>query len=182
MVRTAQRAGHDGLDQAETPAAALRSYRTLITLLNAELDRRQLAVGAPSNTLVGVQNWTIPSKALPQNAAKVKALILVVVVGLLLTLGLTFLVDALLTNRVPWSTSRGDGEDDAEGDEEADPPLTGPVAVPVHIPVHIDLDDAELLSIVEDEVEPAPRTRRVSRFEFALPPTTDRSASSAGAS
>ncbi len=65
---------------AETPALALRSYRTLVTLLNAELDRRQLAVGAPANTLVGVQ--TGPSRPRRcRNAAKVKALILVAASG-----------------------------------------------------------------------------------------------------
>ncbi len=44
----------------------------------------------------------------------------------------------------------------------------------------LDVDDAECLPINEDEVEPAPRTRRVSRYEFALPPTSERSPSHAG--
>ena len=163
---------------AETPDSALRSYRTLITLLNAELDRRQLAVGAPSNALVGVQNWTIPTNAQPQNAAKVKALILVLGVGLLLTLGLTFLVDAMLTNRMPWSNSSEGAEEDDEEDEEADDDPR-PIR-PVAFPAHLDLDDPDLLSINDDEVETAPRTRRASRFEFALPSTSDRGSSNAG--
>ena len=49
---------------------------------------------------MGVQDSTSPTSAVAVNAAKVKALILVVVVGVLLTLGLTFLVDALLANGV----------------------------------------------------------------------------------
>jgi hypothetical protein len=163
---------------ADTPAAAMTSYHTLVKLLDAELDRRQVAGGAPANTLVGVQDWNSPSKAFPQNAAKVKALIVVVVVGLLLTLALTFLVDALITSRTPWSGHRdADQEDeDEEGDaDEPEEPLTGPVAVPAHLHAR-DRARFERDDVVDDEqgddsdAEPFPR-RIPSRYEFALQQT-----------
>jgi capsular polysaccharide biosynthesis protein len=166
---------------AATPAQATSSYHKLVSLLDSELQRRQLAVGAPANALVGVRDWTTPNKALPQNAAKVKALIMVVTVGLLLTLALTFLVDALLTNRVPWSKaevdeSRGDEEDDDEDAVKAETPSTGPVAVLTHL----DLDDADLVSISDDaiRVDSGGRARRPSRFEFMLPSSASRGAGS----
>ncbi len=166
---------------AETPESALRSYRTLITLLNAELGRRQLAVGAPSNTFVGVQNWTIPTAATPQNAAKVKALILVVGVGLLLTLGLTFLVDALLANGVPWSRSSEEEPDEAEAATDELP--TGPVAVPAHIELD-DLDDVNLDEVDDDDraylAAHAQRAgvRSVSRYDLVQPRLAERGSGS----
>jgi len=170
---------------AATPAEATSSYHKLVRLLNTQLQRRQLALGAPANALVGVQDWTTPSKALPQNAAKVKALIVVVVVGLLLTLALTFLVDAVMTNRVPWSRRRDhadDGADEEDQDEAAvqdddHAPRSGPVAVPAHL----DLDDADLVSINDDvaiSVDSSGRARRPSRYEFMLPLSAGRGVAS----
>jgi hypothetical protein len=161
--------------EASTPAQAMQSYKELVSVLNAELRQRQLTVGAPANDLVSVRAWTSPIAATPQNEAKVKALIVVVIVGVLLTLALTFLVDALLTNRgAGWRSRAQDDEEDDE--DEPAPTLTGPVAVPAHI----DLDDADLLSINDPEVEPAPMTRRAARFEFALPTTAERGSARSG--
>jgi hypothetical protein len=175
---------------ATTPAGATSSYHKLVSLLDTELRRRQLAVGAPANSLVGVQDWTTPSNALPQNAAKVNALIVVVVIGGLLTLGLTFLVDALLTNRVPWSRSEDaedaeeeddderedDERDEREDDEQAH--RTGSVAVLTHldrtVPEPLHVDDG-----VAIRVDSNGRARRPSRFEFMLPSSGGRASRSA---
>jgi hypothetical protein len=156
---------------AATPDAALTSYHTLVKLLNSELDSRQLAVGVPADTLVGVHDWTTPSNALPQNAAKVKALIIVAIIGLLVTLALVFLVDSVLTNRLPWAGWRDHDDDEAESDAR----LTGPVAVPTRL----DSDGAEVVPIIDDEVAVASRTSRTSRLEFEAASTSDRSSSHA---
>ena len=174
---------------ASTPEQALSSYHELLALLNEQITLKQRAVGAPSNTLVGVQAWTSPSSALPVNAAKVKALILVLVIGLLLTLGLTFLVDAALTHRVAWSRSRrgaDDGRDDRGDDfddlddllalsaQDEDEPRLGPVAVPAHV----DEDEGELNE--EDrqygaELAGEATVRRASRYDIVLPLLAERS-------
>ena len=164
---------------APTPQQAMSSYRELVSLLNAQIDLKQRTAGAPANTLVGVQDWTSPTSAVAVNAAKVKALILVVVVGVLLTLGLTFLVDALLANGVPWKRAIED-EDHEQGDDEGDDDeelRRGPVAVPVHL----DLDD-ELIQVFagdgelndEDRAYEAalagePTVRSASRYDIVKP-------------
>ncbi len=173
---------------APTAEQAMTSYRRLVTLLNDQIHLKQRAVGAPTNTFVGVQDWTSPSSAVPVNAAKVKALILVLVIGLLLTLGLTFLVDAILVHGAPWSRSN-DEADDAQDDlddvlalddllaHDEEGPRRGPVAVPAQV----ELDEGELNE--EDrrygaELAGETTVRRSSRYEIVLPLLAERSSHS----
>ena len=140
---------------APSPEQAMSSYRKLVSLLDSQIALKQRAVGAPADTLVGVQSWISPSSAVAVNAAKVKALILVLVIGLLLTLSLAFLVDALLTNGAPWS--RSSEEEPDEADAATDELPTGPVAVPAHIELD-DLDDVNLDEVDDDDGRTWPPT------------------------
>jgi len=84
---------------APTEAQALASFAVLSTQFQKLIVDRQLAVGAPRDTLLQGDPGPAPQRAFPQNGARTKGVIVVALIGFLVAVGLSFLVDSLLAAR-----------------------------------------------------------------------------------
>ncbi len=94
---------------AATPEAALHSYHLLIRALDKELIVRQTGVATPGSFIKESQ-IAQPQHATEIIGAKIKALIVVVAIGLIVSLGLTFLADSMLLARARNKQSEEEAE------------------------------------------------------------------------
>ena len=84
---------------APTQEAAMTSYRQLVDHLRQMVIDRQNEVNAsPASLYTGVE-LNKPTAAFPQNGARTKGVIVVAMIGFLVAVGLSFLVDSVLAAR-----------------------------------------------------------------------------------
>ena len=81
---------------ANTPSGATSSFGTLTKLLQQKIQSMQASVNTPKSTLYSGVVLTAPTQPTQLVGSRIKALILLGVVGLIVTLGLVFLVDAVI--------------------------------------------------------------------------------------
>jgi capsular polysaccharide biosynthesis protein len=87
---------------APTPAEALKSYQILVTLLEKAIIDKQDQFNTPASArYVGTVNIT-PSRPAELVGSRIKALIVLGALGLMVTLGLVFLVDST-AHRAAWT-------------------------------------------------------------------------------
>jgi hypothetical protein len=78
---------------------ALRTAKTVIASIRAELARRQQAVGAPRESWISAVTVTRPDHATKMMGSKIRVLAAVLALGLAATIGLTFMAENVAEGR-----------------------------------------------------------------------------------
>lgn len=118
---------------------AKRTVELVLAEVDADLERRQVALGAPPETWITTEIVTPPTKPVAQSGARTRAFIAVLMVGMALVAGLTLLVDLVLDRRsgaprlrrrAASTEGAGPGTPAPDAGVAAAPPPTGPVTPP----------------------------------------------------
>ena len=108
---------------ADTPESAMASYEVLGAALDQEVKDRQRSVGAAESTWITAVDLTVPPGAVELVGSRITVLIAVALAGTLVSLGLVFALDALLTARHHRHEVAApiEATGDPPGDEPEDP-------------------------------------------------------------
>ncbi|MGW5363356.1 hypothetical protein [Actinopolymorpha pittospori] len=82
-----------------SPDAVLKSAQTVIDFVNTTLRQRQLDAGAPEVTLISTEIVTPPVDVLELNSSRLRLVIAIAGVGVLMSVGGAFLVEAIVRVR-----------------------------------------------------------------------------------
>jgi hypothetical protein len=124
-----------------SPEAVVTAAQAIVDYFGATLQQRQLDAGAPEQTLITTEVVAPPVDVLQENASRVRMLVGVAGVGVLFSVGMAFLVEAIVRVR---ARGKGKTRRPAKAGKEADAPAetTRPVSpVPPTIEPHHSSDN-----------------------------------------
>ncbi|PZF79914.1 hypothetical protein [Jiangella anatolica] len=157
-----------------SPDAVVTTAQGILEFFSATLRQRQLDAGAPENTLITTEVVTPPVDVLQQNASRLRMLVGVAGVGVLFSVGMAFLVEAILRIRARGRSKKPPAK-------EAEPPAdtTRPVSPPAPVVEPHQSSDNLFRPIRGNgdgpETEPEPTPRSARRGASGLPRRGDES-------
>jgi uncharacterized protein involved in exopolysaccharide biosynthesis len=89
----------DVIATGATPTEAIRTVEEVTAALRDELSRREDEAGAPKETWITVQDLTLPTHASQLLGSRTRVMLAVGALGLVATIGMAMLVDALAKGR-----------------------------------------------------------------------------------
>ncbi|MBB5786220.1 hypothetical protein [Jiangella mangrovi] len=121
-----------------TPDAVVAGAQNVVDFFNTTLQQRQLDAGAPENTLITSEIVQPATDVLQENASRIRMLVGVTGVGVLFSVGMAFLVEAIVRARARGKSKRRAKNGKAAKTTEEPAETTRPVspAPPVVEPHH----------------------------------------------
>ena len=107
--------------KASNATVAVATLKRLSAAIKTDLNGRQEAIGAPTNTWIQLRS-TLDTKAVKQNGQKTKVLVLIVLLGVAVSVSLAFFAESLTSDSKRKRLAL------ATGSPDTDPESSGPAA------------------------------------------------------